>query len=506
MLLAMMTMTFFQTMLLGVLLLTSAGCCSGLHVRPVDVPAAALEKAVAVAEDVPMLSRGSAIPQSWWHLFGDAQLDAFIEKTLQQNPTLQSAQMRILAAAYMAETLQSALYPYISLGADVSRQKLSRTGVIPFNTGPKGSDTPVISVPAMPGSASQIPEYFTLYETELNLTYHFDFWHKHRNTYIAALGHLQAQIAEEAFARLELSIRVAEVYYQLQMNYKRQDILQAFVDNRTSYVELIQKRLEGNLDNELALQAAESNLSDAKDLLLRIQGTIALNENQLRAYMAGDFQEEIFARPIHPCGWPKVPMPENLPMHLLAQRPDITAQLWVIESAGRQIDVAKAGFYPDFNLAAFFGFQTIHFAKLFSWPSTFFNVDPAVTLPIFDAGRLMANLRGAEIDYDLEILEYNRLVIGAVKEVLDGLALLRNTWQRLQESESKLSRQHELYRLTKLRVAHSLNSNLDELISEGNVLMSRDQEIIALEHTIQAVLGLIKSLGGGYEVCEECPP
>lgn len=447
------------------------------------------------------------MPQSWWRLFGDAQLDAFIEKTLQQNPTLQSAQMRIFASVYMVENLQSALYPYISFGADVSRQKLSRTGVIPFNTGPTGSDTPVLSVPIIP--ASGIPEYFSLYETELNLTYNFDFWHKRRNTFKAALGSLQAHIAEEAFVRLELSIKVAEVYYELQMNYRRQEVMQAFVDNRTRYVNFIQKRLEGNLDNELALQQAESNLSDIKDLLLTIQGTIALNENQLRAYMAGDFEEEIFARPIIQCGLPKVPLPEDLPVHLLAQRPDIIAQLWMIESAGLQIEVAKAGFYPDFNLASFFGFQTIHFAKLFRWPSAFFNVDPAVSLPIFDAGKLMANFRGAEIDYDLAISEYNRLVIGAVKEVLDGLALLRNTWKRLEESESKLSRQHELYRLTKLRVAHNLNSTLDELISEGNVLMSQDQEIIALEHTIQAALGLIKSLGGGYEVgsrdeaCEE---
>ena len=111
-------------------------------------------------------------------------------------------------------------------------------------------------------------------------------------------------------------------------------------------------------------------------------------------------------------------MPHNLPLHLISQRADIAAQIKLIQSAGDLIKVAEAGFYPDFNLNAFFGFQTIHFAQLFKWDSTFFNVDPAMTLPIFDGGRLIADLRKSEIDYNGAILQYNQLVIDAASEVL----------------------------------------------------------------------------------------
>jgi outer membrane protein TolC len=218
------------------------------------------------------------------------------------------------------------------------------------------------------------------------------------------------------------------------------------------------------------------------------------------AYMAGNFDETIQQISQQPL--PKIPLPQDLPLHLISKRPDITAQLWLIESAGRQIEVAKAGFYPDFNLTAFFGFQTIHFAELFKWPSTFFNVNPAVSLPIFDGGRLIANLHSSEINYAIAILDYNNLIINTTKEVLDAISIVRNTHQRLSEYERKFAYQSEMYRLTNLRISHSLDNSLNGLVSEENMLVSQDQEVIALERTIQAILRLIKSIGGGYESCE----
>ncbi len=494
-------MVFSRIIFTGIPFLFLFGCSSVRHAVPLDAPAEALDNAIQEASNDPIFQNES-VPEQWWLLFNDPQLNDFIETSFTRNPNLHSAQAKILSAIYNAASIRASLYPYIFWGADVSRQRLSETGVIPFSTGPAGSGTPPVAVPTTPGASSGIPLYFTLYETELNLRYNFDFWNKNRNTFRAALGQVQANIAEEAFVRLQLGILVSEAYYELQTNYKRQEIAQALVDNRTRYRNLIQKRVNANLDNQLSLQSAESNLSDAKSLLLEIQGDIAVNEYQLKAYMAGNFEEEIGQIDIVRQPLPCVPLPQDLPLHLIGKRPDIIAQIWLIESAGRQIEVAKAGFYPDFNLYAFFGFQTIHFADLFKWPSRYFNIDPAVTLPIFDAGKLMADLRFSEVNYDLAIFEYNNLVINAAKEVLDAIAVLRNVWQQQQEFENKFERQSELHHLTSLRVLHNLNSNLDELTSEWSMLKARDQEVTALGKTLKAILELIKALGGGYDNCE----
>jgi len=497
-------MTHFYIIFLGIVLLACSGCSSGNRAIPLDMPAEALENAVQQVNGDPLFHNGDPIPQEWWLLFNDSQLSTFIQTTFARNPTLQSAKTQILAAAYNADRVRSSLYPYLSLGADVSRQKLSKTGVIPFDSGPPGSGTPITSVPVMPGAPSPIPVYFTLYETEFNLNYHFDFWDKNRNTLRAALGQVQATVAEEVFARLQIGIAVAEVYYQLQIDYQREEIATLIVDNRLRYVDLVQKRLNAHIDNQSTLQTAVYNLSAARDFLLQIQGDIAVKQYQLGAYMSGNFDEQIVGTDVVKQSLPKISLPEDLPLHLIAQRPDISAQLWVIESAGYQIEAAKAGFYPDFNLMAFFGFQTIHFADLFKWPSRYFNVDPALSLPIFDGGLLLANLRGSEIHYDTAILDYNNLVINAAKEVLSAIAVLQNSSQRRNQFEQQYAHQSELYRLTHLKVSHHLSNRLDELLSEEAMLTAQDQAVLAQGNTIQAILELIKALGGGYDGYNNC--
>lgn len=474
------------------------GCNSVCKLDPIDPPYTAMEAAIESIELADPIFQDAGMPDEWWLIFNDGQLSEFIETALAQSPNLQITANRINASLAIANRVRASLFPYMSLGADVSRQKLSETGVIPFPSGPAGSGTPVISVPVNPG-AGLIPEYFTLYETELNFKYNLDFWNKNRNTYRAALGRMEADIAELAYSELQLAVQIAKVYFQLQVDYERERNLKTLVDNRKQYLELIQQRVSANVETELTVQTADFNLIDSNDLLLSVQGEIAVKQYQLMALIAGNFDEDIGDICVDLMPLPKVPMPHNLPLHLISRRADITAQIKLVESAGDLIEVAKAGFYPDFNLNAFFGFQTIHFAELFNWKSSFFNVDPAVSLPIFDGGRLIADLRKSEIDYNEAILQYNQLVIDAAKEVLESIAVVRNSWARLAEYKSKVEHQEEYNRLVSLRVAHNIGTGLDELTSQGNMLISKDQELLALGRTYNSLLDLINALGGGYD-------
>jgi NodT family efflux transporter outer membrane factor (OMF) lipoprotein len=478
--------TFFRwtcfTILAGVL----SGCGWGNRAVPLELPFHAINKAKVESTTDLIVESQEPIPPEWWRLFQDEQLTQFILTAFSRNPTLQAAQANICLAIANAERVRASLLPYLLGSADVSIQKLSKTGVVPFGS---------TSLPVVAG----IPVYFRLYETQLSLTYDFDVWGKNRNAFCAALGEVRANIADEAFARLQLGICVARVYYQLQVGYKLEEVMSALVANKEAYLSLVQKRALDNLDNELAVLAAQTNLSTARQSLLQIQGEIAIYEDQLRAYLAGNFEEPICPLDIVEQPLPQVPFPRELPLHLIAHRPDIIAQLWLIQSAGRQIEVAKAAFYPDFNIAALFGFQTIHFRELFKWPSAYYNIDPAVSLPIFDGGRLLSNLHGSESNYDLAIFQYNDLVLNAVKEVLDGIALLTNTELQLKEADEVLNFQEGIFQLTTLRVASSLDSNLTFLNREADFLNARAQEVIAFGDTLQALLSLIKALGGGYD-------
>lgn len=479
---------------LWILLLILTGCGNLTpRAQPIDPPGYALELA---SQD---FVQAEYLPENWWTLFCDDQLDNLIQTAFTHNPTLQIAQANIELAAADAATVRSTLFPSLTWGGDISRQKFSETGIIPF--GQNSQSTPGGSgLPATGGQAG-IPVYFTQYETELILNYDFDLWGKNRSTLAAAAGEVQAAIADCVFSHLALGISVAQVYYKLQTNYQRVLLAEAAVKNKEAYLRLTERQIKGNINTALSLQLAEFNLALARRELLQIQGNIAVDEYRLKTLLAGDFTECIQPVTLSNDKLPLIPVPCDLPLTLISRRPDITSQLWLIDSAGHLINAAKASFYPNVNLTAFAGFQTLHLKKLFEGRSGFYNIDPAFTLPIFDGGRLVANLWASEINYDLAIYEYNHMVLNAAGEVLEALAVLRNTHQQLEQYTQSAAYQAELYKLTTLRVQHHIDSDLTQLDSEIVYINAQDQKTIALGNTLQASLSLIRALGGGYEIC-----
>lgn len=467
------------------------------------LPSPALQAALQTASSSPALALHTPLPNNWWELFNDQQLADYILGALDKNPSLQKARAAILTSAYQAGIARSSLYPNLLWGADVSRQKLSETGLIPLNpttgtaatAGAMGTATPPIQ-PLTAGS-NGIPVYFTQYETELTLTYDFDLWGKNRHRLQAALGQMQAKIADQEFVRLQLSIAVARSYFSLQIAYQRQEVAQAMLANKMSYFALIGERVQNNIDNNLALYAAEADVATAKANVWQLQSEIDIAQHQLQAYLAGNF-EEIAMPLIQPL--PRVPLPDDLPLGLIARRPDIIAKLWLISAAGKQIAVAQAGFYPDVNLYALLGLQTLQLNKLLEGRSGFFNVDPAVSLPLFDGGFRRSNLHEKESSYDEAVYEYNNLVLNAVQEVLDGITTVRHADEQWRQYEQNALLQLERDRLTHLLYSHNLASDLDQLTSRDSALTARDQELVALGQRIQAILSLIKALGGGYNM------
>lgn len=504
------------------LLIFSVGCSCGNRANIIEPPPAAIEEGIQNNYSEELFETANCLPCEWWTLFQDEQLNTFVKTTFSQNPTLQEAYAKILLAASNARRVRANLFPNLFWGGDVSRQKLTETGIIPFNR-TTGGATPTNSataaavsaaggmIPPLPngnqlpatGGVAGIPVYFTQYETEVALRYDFDIWQKNKNTLRAAISEYYANIADEAFVRLQLGISLALVYYQLQIDYQREEIAQELIENQTRYSELTHTQQTGNIQSSQAVYNTLINLVSARQTLLEIQADIAMNEYQLKTYLAGQFNEHINDIQITKLPLPKIPLPCDLPLHLIARRPDIIAQLWLINSAGRKIEVAKAGFYPDFNLTALFGYQTLHLPELFSWKSSYYNVDPAFSLPIFDGGRLTADLRASEINYDIAIYRYNALVLNAVRDVLDGLTLLRNADLQLKEAQDKVKQQEQLLQLTILKKQNNLSSELEVLTNRQAVLIAKNIEVVTLGKKIQAMLSLIKALGGGYETCYE---
>lgn len=444
------------------------------------------------------------IPIDWWNYFEDSQLDNYIRTAIAKNPTLEKAQMQILVALYKADAVKAALYPNVALSGSVQRNKLSKTGIIP-------SAPTTITIPGVPGGpgipitpAMSIPFYFTLYQTQFTLFYDFDLWSKNRNTLCAAIGEYNASIADAALAQLSLSLSVAEVYFKLQTALERKRILERVVENNEIYLGLIEERVKFNVDTVSNVYTAQSELTTARQALYQVEAEIVINDAQLKMYLAGDFDEVVTPICLEEKAPIRAPLPENIPLNLISHRPDITAQLWLINSAGCMIEVAKAGYYPDFNLSGLGGLQTIRLKDLLEARSFYGFLGPAFSLPFFDGGLLNANLDSSAVNYDLAILEYNHLVQKAAKEVIEGIGLVQIAQKQLIDFQSDVEYRYKNYQLSQERIAGNVGTRLDSILKEQAFLTAKDGELVAIGNKLQALLKLFKALGGGYDTNGAC--
>lgn len=468
--------------------LTACRTCS--QVAPLEVPESALYEAVDSASRSPeIFDTATDLPEAWWELFNDPQLTLCVEQALECHPSLQMACLQVSAARHRADLVRARMNPLIALNGSITPQHLSETSLIPFGPGFVNPD--------------DIPLTFTLYDLHFSLIYDFDLWGKTRAQLCAAWGEHWARAADAAVVELNLSLAVADAYFKLQTAYRRLDCAKGTVSCSEAIVDLTQKRVDRGLDSCFALSTAKSQLSLAKQQLWQCERDLAAAKTQLRVYLADNFCEDFLPSDTWADDPPRIPVPHTLPLHLIARRPDIIAQLWLIQSANHQLFSARARFYPDVNVVALLGYQTIHFHEWFSNDSVYNSVSPAFSLPLFDWRGGIANLKGCQVDYDLAVARYNELILNAVKEVVDGVTTVQTLHKQLKASAEQVQDKEGLQLCMQARLEANLASKLDALRSEQAKWVECDREATVRGGMFQATLGLIKALGGGYDACEE---
>jgi NodT family efflux transporter outer membrane factor (OMF) lipoprotein len=233
--------------------------------------------------------------------------------------------------------------------------------------------------------------------------------------------------------------------------------------------------------------------------MLRFEEQIAMTRNQLAA-LSGNGPDAGLAleRPALSAAAATAALPSTLPADLLGRRPDVVAQRWRVEASARDIAAAKAQFYPNVNLVAFVGLQSLGFSNWLSSGSAIAGAGPAVRLPLFDGGRLRGNLAGRNAEFDLAVEQYNQTVVDALRDVVDQLTLLRSMAARSRESEAALGHAEESYALAVERYRGGLSSQLQVLAAESQVLAQRSLAADLRARALDASVGLIRALGGGY--------
>jgi len=365
----------------------------------------------------------------------------------------------------------------MSASADLNRQRYSATGIFPAPIG---------------GS------YYTQSQLALQFSYEIDFWGKNRAAYDAALGQARAAEVDAFAARLLLSAAVAHAYAQLGHAFEQLDVAQATLEQRQAIYDLTRQRLAAGLDTKVELKQAEASIPAARQRIAQLEEDIALARHQLAA-LAGKGPDRGLSIERPRAEARPVALPSALPADLIGRRPDIVAQRWRVEAARRDVDSAKAQFYPNVNLAALIGVQTVSYGKLLSSDSRIPQGGAALLLPIFDGGRLRGNLGVTDADYDLAVEQYNQTVLDAVREVVDRLTSLRSVDTQSGEAGLGLSAAEEAYSVAVARYRAGLGNYLQVLAAETQVLEQKTLGADLRFRELDLSIDLIRALGGGYE-------
>lgn len=416
------------------------------------------------------------ISDAWWNIWQDGALTRLIDRALAEQPTLRIAQARLESAAALVARNQAALLPSARASADATRERFSANSIYP---------------PPLGGGR------FTLANAQLGASWELDWFGKNRASLDAALGYQRAAQADVQAARLLLASNVAQAYVQLARLQAQRELANRVFELRKTMLLLVRQRVEAGLDSSIELRASEGGLPDSTLQIEQIDEQIALARHFLAdlCALAPESLDTLQAR--LPSAESAV-LPERIPADLLGRRADIVAAKWRVESAGSGILAARAEFYPDINLIGFAGLASIGLDRLLRSSSQQWGAGAALSLPIFDSGRLRANLKGKTADFDGAVESYNSTVLHAVHEAADELGSLQSVAQQIKRQQEAIRTAQAGRDLAAQRAAAGLSGRLAVLGAEMLVLNQRRQEIdldARLRHTQIAV---IRALGGGY--------
>ena len=431
----------------------------------------------------PLFTTGEWPVSEWWKSFGDPLLNDLIQRALQDNSSLKKAQAQVELAVQLANKQRSSLLPRLDLEYQEQWEYFSKNGFV-------RSFYPSIPGITVPATANQI-------DLTLNFSYEFDFWGKNKKKLQAALGEIQTAAAERAQSELIVTTYLAQTYFQLQSHLEQQKVLKQIFDQRLDLYTLSTSRMESGVDPLFPVLGAEKNISFIEQLLVAIDKEIQLDRYLIQMLIG---QGPDTAPEMHPTARIAVPfsLPQNLSLDLLARRPDLQAQIWRVKSASKEIGVAKTEFYPNINLCAFAGLESLAFSDLFSGSSHQGALQPALHLPIFTAGKLRANLRSKVAFYNEMVFAYNDQLLHAVNDVANQIVLLRAKSQELAMQTTAVEIITQQYDLKALCFEKGIGNALDLLTLEEDVLNQRLALVYLQRDYLLATLQLIKALGGGY--------
>ena len=417
----------------------------------------------------------------WWKCFNDPNLNELEERALKSNPTLQAAVARVDQARAMTQLTWASLFPDIRLNPAYDRQRTS--GNLP---------TPVpVDIPST---------RINRFDLGLDMTYEIDVWGKIRRMVESAEAATQASAADYQQVLLTLTADVASQYFLLRALDTQQTNYEQIVADLTSAHQLNQQRFEAGAISETMLFESKIRLATQQAAHAEVNRQRAELTHALAMLLGEPAGRDAFQWDTAvPTPRPPV-IPAGLPSDLLERRPDIAAAERLIAARNAELGVVVAAYYPSVTLTGQAGQLSRDMNSLLSSDSSTWSIGPGISLPLTGIGLISKQAKQIRAAREEAIANYRLAVLNGIRDVETSLSNIRYRNEQKRNSDEAATaattaevNARQLFEAGAINRTQWLQAHLIKLESD-----SKNAQVTA-QHYI-ATIGMIKALGGGWDV------
>jgi multidrug efflux system outer membrane protein len=459
-----------------VLVVSLSGCAVGpkYHHPSAPVPTRFKESSAPVTQ-------GFGTPpiayNDWWLVFSDPTLDRLENEADSANQDIRVAVARVDQAEAAARYSRSFLSPTLSIGAGLSRTREAQDRPNNGNTNGRAATY----------NDLQLPLFFS---------YEIDAWGRLRHSLESARDVHQATEADMRFVRLSVEAAVAVDYYSLRENDAERAVIDSTIQQLQQALDVMTNRFHSGLNSELEVKQAKTLLDQTK-----AQGqALDIQRSQLEhaiAVLDGRAASD-FSLPKAPFDGLPPSIPAGLPSDLLERRPDIAEADRFVAAATAQIGVARTAYLPQLSLTGYSGFESANTSSIFNWQNFIASLGAAALTPVFNGGRIRADVDQAKARYRESLGQYAKTVLTAYQETEDQLASLRILSGEAQSESDAVDDAKQAEEIATNRYGTGLVGYLDVVYAQTALLSSERVATQISGQRMVATVVLVKALGGGW--------
>jgi NodT family efflux transporter outer membrane factor (OMF) lipoprotein len=423
-------------------------------------------------------STASLADLQWFELFRDDTLNGLVKGALKDNFELRIAAERVLQARAAYGISRAAQWPTVDVSAEATAARSSQVGANPGI--PAGVDTDV-----------------SYTQAGFNLGWELDVWGRLRRLNEAARAQYLATEEARRGVITTLVADVSETYLSVRALDLELEIARRTRDVGNDNLRLTEARRASGVASALDVRQAEQLLFTATGQIASIERQIAQAENALSlllGHVPGDIPR---GRPLEALQAPPS-VPPGLPSALLERRPDIRRAEQELVAANAQIGAAKAEYFPRISLTGLLGAQSRALTDLLTGPARLATASLGATAPVFNAGRTRGNVQLAEAIHREALVNYQRVIYTAFRDVADGLAAYTKTNEQRAEQERLVAALNASADLARQRYQGGQDSYLPVLDAQRNLFQGELELARLRQQSLTTVVELYRALGGGW--------